>query len=302
MALMDFVKRQFVDVIEWVDSSEGVLAWRFPIQDREIRHGARLVVREAQMALLANEGLAADLFGPGVHDLTARTLPVLGMRKNWDARFASPFRCDVYFFNTRAQPGLPWRADPARQGPGGSYRLRLIDPRMFHAEVLGRHDRFTLDDLEARARGVMHPHIAEALGHGGGGPDLAPEVRQLAVAGALQARASRAFEALGLRLLEVSVHDLPAVPAPAWVNVSPASTRVPGPEVGADGLDQGLPVGEFNGEKNGAGDAGVQAGVMPLRPDEVIATLEKLAGLKARGILTEAEFDAKKTELLRKLV
>jgi membrane protease subunit (stomatin/prohibitin family) len=39
-----------------------------------------------------------------------------------------------------------------------------------------------------------------------------------------------------------------------------------------------------------------------LRPDEVMATIEKLADLKAKGILTDDEFSAKKAELLQKLI
>jgi len=108
MGLVDFIKKQFIDVIEWTESEDGVLAWRFPFEDREIQNGATLVVRESQLALFVNEGKVADLFGPGTHRLTTQTLPVLTNLKNWDKLFASPFKSDVYFFSTRQQLDLRW--------------------------------------------------------------------------------------------------------------------------------------------------------------------------------------------------
>ena len=76
MALMDFIKKQFIDIIQWTEDSDGTLAWRFPMRDMEIQNGGTLVVRESQMALFVNEGKVADVFGPGTHKLTTQTLPV----------------------------------------------------------------------------------------------------------------------------------------------------------------------------------------------------------------------------------
>ncbi len=101
MALMDFIKKQFIDILEWTEEGDGTLAWRYPMQDMEIQTGAQLVVRESQMALFVNEGQVADVFGPGTHKLTTQTLPVLTYLKNWDKLFQSPFKSDVYFFSTR---------------------------------------------------------------------------------------------------------------------------------------------------------------------------------------------------------
>ena len=101
MGLMDFVKKQFIDIIAWTEDSDGTLAWRFPMADMEIQNGASLTVRESQIALFVNEGKVADVFGPGTHKLTTQTLPVLTYLKNWDKLFESPFKSDVYFFSTR---------------------------------------------------------------------------------------------------------------------------------------------------------------------------------------------------------
>jgi membrane protease subunit (stomatin/prohibitin family) len=108
MSLMGFIKKQFIDVIEWQEPGDGILAWRYPMQDNEIQNGARLTVRESQAALFVNEGRAADAFGPGLYTLNTHTLPLLTNLMNWDKLFASPFKSDVYFFSTRLQVDQRW--------------------------------------------------------------------------------------------------------------------------------------------------------------------------------------------------
>ena len=108
MALGDFLRKQFIDVIQWTESGPGVLMHRFPMRDMEIQSGAQLTVRESQMAVFVNEGKDADVFGPGMYTLTTQTLPVLTYLKNWDKLFQSPFKSDVYFFSTRQQIDRRW--------------------------------------------------------------------------------------------------------------------------------------------------------------------------------------------------
>ena len=99
MALMDFIKKQFIDILQWTESGDGTLAWRFPMQEMEIQNGASLTVRDSQLALFVNEGTVADVFAPGMYKLTTQTLPVLTYLKNWDKLFESPFKSDLYFFS-----------------------------------------------------------------------------------------------------------------------------------------------------------------------------------------------------------
>jgi membrane protease subunit (stomatin/prohibitin family) len=70
-------------------------------------------------------------------------------------------------------------------------------------------------------------------------------------------------------------------------------------QVLAQNLQQGLQGGGASAAANTA--AGYAASI-GLKPEEVMATIEKLAELKGKGILTEDEFAAKKAELLKKLV
>src|ERR1700744_4722126 len=108
MSLADFVRKQFVDVIDWVEAEPGLLVYRYPMQDREIQNGAQLTVRESQLAVFVHEGKLADTFQPGLYTLTTRTLPVLTYLRNWDKAFKSPFKSDVYFFTQRDQIDQKW--------------------------------------------------------------------------------------------------------------------------------------------------------------------------------------------------
>ena len=159
MALMDFIKKQFIDVIHWTEETDGVLAYRYPMEDFEIQNGAQLTVRDSQMALFVNEGQAADAFSPGLHSLTTRTLPLLTNLKNWDKLFASPFKSDLYFFSTRLQLDRKWGTpNPitirdkdfgmVRMRAFGIYSYKLVDPTRFYKEVSGTREAYTVEDLD----------------------------------------------------------------------------------------------------------------------------------------------------------
>ncbi|HCY63965.1 MAG TPA: hypothetical protein DHV59_14275 [Oxalobacteraceae bacterium] len=175
MSLFDFVKKQFIDVLQWNEESEGVLSWRYPMADFEIQNGATLTVRESQMAMFVDEGRVADIFGPGNYTLTTRTLPILTNLKNWDKLFASPFKSDVYFFSTRIQTGRKWGTpqpitirdkdfDAIRIRAFGMFSYRVADPKLFFTELSGTREAYTRDDVEAQLQGIMLASMANSLG------------------------------------------------------------------------------------------------------------------------------------------
>ena len=148
MGLMDFIKKQFIDILEWTESGDGTLAWRFPMADNEIQYGASLTVRESQVAVFVNEGKVADVFGPGMHKLTTQTLPLLTYLKNWDKLFESPFKSDLYFFSTRQQLDQRWGTSQpvtlrdkdfgaVRLRAFGNYAYQIADAKLFHTTVSG---------------------------------------------------------------------------------------------------------------------------------------------------------------------
>ncbi len=347
MALMDFIKKQFIDILEWTESSDGTLAWRFPMADNEIQYGASLTVRESQLAVFVNEGKVADVFGPGMHKLSTQTLPVLTYLKNWDKLFESPFKSDVYFFSTRQQLDRRWGTTQpvtirdkdfgaVRVRAFGNYAYHIADPQAFHVAVSGTRDRYTVDDLDGQLRALMLQHISDAVAQSGiAFLDLA--ANQIEFAKQLLSATAEEFTKLGLALDSVTVQNVSLPEELQRILDQKIGMGMVGGDLGkfmqyqtaqaipkfaegaggggvvgdAMGLGAGVALGQVMAQQlnqglqgAGAAAAAAAAAAAPagLKPDEVMATIEKLADLKAKGILTEDEFSAKKAELLKKLV
>ena len=150
MGFLDFVKKQFIDIIQWTEDGDEVLAWRFPMRDMEIQQGAQLTVRETQSALFVHQGKPADLFGPGQHTIKTQNIPLLTDLANWDKLFESPFKSDVYFFSTRLRLNQKWgTSNPItlrdREFGAVRYRTTQLFERIFGLESLSELPR--LDDV-----------------------------------------------------------------------------------------------------------------------------------------------------------
>jgi len=174
MSLRDFLSKQFIDVIEWVEPGEGILAYRYPMQDREIQNGGKLTVRDSQMAVFVNEGKVADVFRPGLFTLNTETLPILTYLRNWDKAFKSPFKSDVYFFSTRLQTNQHWGTPnpiTLRDKEFGVIRLRafgiytyhISDPKVFYSKISGTRDVYAVPDLEGQLRNTIVGRITDTF-------------------------------------------------------------------------------------------------------------------------------------------
>ncbi|MFA9216801.1 MAG: SPFH domain-containing protein [Sphingomonadaceae bacterium] len=215
MSIGSFIKKQFIDVLQWNEEVDGVLAWRYPMQDFEIQNGGVLVVRESQMAVFVNEGQVADVFGPGTHTLTTQTLPVLTNLKNWDKLFDSPFKSDVYFFSTRVQTGRKWGTqqpitirdkdfDMVRVRAFGMYSYRVADPRVFFKEISGTREQYTRDQVEDQLRGILMATMASSLG-AANVPFLDMAANQALMAQQVKGDLSTTFARYGIGLDEFNV-------------------------------------------------------------------------------------------------
>ena len=174
MAIIDFIKRQFVDVIEWTDDSRDTLSFRFPDEDKEIKNGAQLIVRESQAAQFVYLGEFGDTFGPGKHTLTTDNIPILTNLKSWKYALQSPFKADVYYVVTRLFTGNKWgTANPVmmrdadfgivRLRAYGTYDFRIVDVKKFLKEVAGTDDHFRLDEFNDTMRSRLVSVFTEAL-------------------------------------------------------------------------------------------------------------------------------------------
>ncbi|MCX7607488.1 MAG: SPFH domain-containing protein [Bacteroidia bacterium] len=177
--VLSFLRRQFIDIIEWVDETRDTLIWKFPDEDREIKMGAQLTVRESQVALLVNEGKLADIYGPGRHELTTRNMPILTNLRGWKYGFESPFKVDVYFVSTREFQNLRWGTQqpvmvndpdlslvPLRAF--GTFGMRVKDAAVFFREFAGTDPVVTVDEfLEGGFRSLVVTHFSNALKQSG---------------------------------------------------------------------------------------------------------------------------------------
>jgi len=174
MAILDFIKKQFIDIIEWTDDSRDTLSYRFPDEDKEIKRGAQLIVRESQFAQFVYLGQFGDTFGAGKYELTTDNIPILTDLKGWKYGLESPFKADVYYVVTRLFTGNKWgTANPVmmrdqdfgvvRLRAFGIYDFRIVDPRLFLREVAGTDDHFRLDEFNDTMRSRIVSVFSEAL-------------------------------------------------------------------------------------------------------------------------------------------
>ena len=178
MGFWDKLFGEFVDVIDWTDNSDNTMVYRFDRLGNEIKYGAKLTVRESQVAVFVNEGQIADVFEPGMYELETNNLPILTTLQNWPHGFESPFKAEIYFFNTRQFLNLKWGTknpvmvrDPefsaARLRAYGTYSIRVSDAVAFLKEVVGTDGRFTTDEITNQLRNLIVSNFSSIVGESG---------------------------------------------------------------------------------------------------------------------------------------
>ena len=174
MSILGFIKGELLEIIEWTDDSRDTLSYRYPDDDKEIKNGAQLIVRESQVVQFVAAGKYADLFQPGKHTLTTENIPVLSTILGWKYGFNSPFKCDVYYLNTRLFTGNKWgTSNPVmmrdkdfgvvRLRAFGTYDFRIVDPPKFLREVAGTDQNFRLDEFADTMRSRIVSVFTDAL-------------------------------------------------------------------------------------------------------------------------------------------
>jgi excisionase family DNA binding protein len=174
MGLMDYLKTQLLEIIQWEDDSRDTISWRFPDEDKEIKRGAQLIVRESQTCQFIYLGQFGDTFGPGKHTLVTENIPILSTLKGWKYGFESPFKADIYFVNTRLFTGNKWGTsnpvmmrDPdfgiVRVRAFGTFDFKVVDVKTFLKEVAGTDHQFRLDEFADTMRSRIISVFTDAL-------------------------------------------------------------------------------------------------------------------------------------------
>lgn len=222
MGLMDNIRKQvgsqFLEILEWLDDSHDALVWRFPVYNQEIKMGAKLVVRENQLALFVNEGKAADLFGPGTYTLSTQNIPILTTLRGWKYGFQSPFKAEVYFFNTRLFTDLKWgTANPVmmrdaefgmiRLRAYGTYAMKVADARKFFETIVGTRGLTASEEITGQLRSIVLSRLSDAIAEAKiAALDLAAHYDELSAAG--QRVLAPEFAGFGLELARFYIENV----------------------------------------------------------------------------------------------
>ena len=338
MGLFDFIRGEFIEVIDWVEQDKDIVVWKFPDNDANIKYGAQLTVRESQTAIFLDQGTVADVFEPGQHKLITDNIPVLTTLRNWDKGFDSPFKADVYFVSQRQFTNLKWGTanpimlrDPefkqVRIKAFGTYFIRVADPVLFFREFAGTSSTLRISEVESAMRDIVAPRFAEALAEAEiSVMDLVSNYTELGdrIRPILQLE----FDRFGIELtkFQIASTSLPKEVEEFYdkmtnmnmvgnmkkfqefqqANAVEKAAENPGGGA-SEGIGMGMGFGMAQmmmNQQQSASPRSAEANPASTKAqtrEEVLDTLKSLGDLKEAGILTEAEFQTKKEELLSRL-
>jgi len=331
MGLFDFIRNELIEIIDWVDNTSDTVIWKFPDQENNIKQGAQLTVRESQVAVLLDQGRIADVYGPGRHTLSTANMPVLTTLRGWKYGFESPFKVDVYFVSTKQFTNLKWGTpnpvllrDPefkqVRVRAFGTFALRVSEAATFLKEFAGTNSQVRVGDVEGQLRSAIVNKFSDTLAEANVSVlDLARNYQELGER--LRPLLQDDFAAYGLELTRFYLENA-SLPAEVEAFLDKTTQMsMAGDMARFQQFQAGMAVEKAAEQEGGVGGAAVLLGglgnmmsgaVAPQPPaagsapasadrEQTMKLLRELGQLKADGILTEAEFDAKKAELLARL-
>jgi len=335
MGLFDFIKNEFVEVIDWVEQDSDTILWKFPDADKNIKYGAQLTVRESQTAIFLDEGRVADVFEPGRFELVTQNIPITTTMRNWDKGFKSPFLADVYFVSLKTFTNLRWGTpnpilmrDPefkqVRIKAHGTYFIKVNNVEQFMLSYAGTKNSVKIAALEESLRNIVSQNFAEALAEAKISVlDMAANYTELGekIVPILQ----KEFDPFGIELVKFQigsttlpeevlkfydkmtnmnmVSDMQKFQQFQQANAIEKAADNPGGGAG-EGIGMGMGMGMANMMMNKQNQQN-QDNAVPIEKaqtkEEIMDTLKDLGKLLKGGILTQEEFDAKKKELLSRL-
>jgi membrane protease subunit (stomatin/prohibitin family) len=218
MGIFDALRNEFIQVIEWLDDSNNTLVYRFPVHDQEIKMGAQLTVRENQVAIFVNEGEVADVFKPGRYELSTQNMPIMTTLRSWKYGFDSPFKAEVYFFNTRLFTDLKWGTqNPVmmrdaefgmiRMRAFGTYAMRIADAKEFFKTIVGTQHLTTTEEVLGQLRSTIVSHFSDIVAESKiAALDLASSYREMAALA--QKELAPSFASYGLELARFNIDNI----------------------------------------------------------------------------------------------
>ncbi|MER5606365.1 SPFH domain-containing protein [Micromonospora tulbaghiae] len=311
MGLMDKLRGELIDIIEWLDDSRDTMVWRFPRYQNEIKMGAKLVVRESQTAVFVNEGKIADVFPPGTYTLETRNLPILSTLKGWKYGFNSPFKAEVYFVNTRQFTDMKWGTQNpvilrdaefgvVRVRAFGAFAARVVDASRLLRELVGTDPQFRTEEVQEYLRQLMVGRLGGALATAGV-PLLDLAAHQDAIGRRLAAVLTEELAEVGIAIPKFVIENVSVPPEVEQAldkrtsmgavgdldrytrfqaaNAMEAAANNPGGEAGAGiGLGLGMAMGQQMARTMGGGAATQPAPAQPAPAQPAAAEPPPLPG------------------------
>lgn len=329
MGIFDFIKNEFIEVIEWVDDTQDTVIYKFPDKGNKIMNGAQLTVRESQVAVLMNEGEFGDVYIPGRHELNTKNMPITTTLKSWKYLFDSPFKVDIFYVSTKQFSNLKWGTsnpvilrDPefgqVRLRSFGTFTLRVIEPKKFIKEFAGTQPWVRIESVNEQLRNTIVSKLSEGLAEAKISVlDLAANFTELGEK--LKPVFQKEFDVWGVELCQFYIEN---VSLPEEVEkMLDKSTQL---NIMKDKLGQfnqmqaGIALENMADNPGAANTAAIGAGVvltnMFQQPNagnnatneaadkqKLVDLLKQLGDLKAQGLLTEEEFNQKKADILGRL-
>ncbi|MCF3109078.1 SPFH domain-containing protein [Niabella sp. CC-SYL272] len=328
MGLFDFIKNEFIEVIEWVDTSSNTLVWKFQDKGNNIKSGAKLTVRESQLVVLMNEGEFGDVYQPGLHTLSTSNMPITTTLKSWKYGFESPFKVDIYFVNTRQFTDLKWGTSgpvlirdaelgQVRLKAFGNFAIRISDAKKFITEFAGTNPFVRVDGVEEVLQGILSSHFAEVLAKAKISVlELAANYQALGAQ--LKPEFQKELDSYGLSLEKFFIENISLPEEVEKILDKKTELNILKGNLNEFNQMQGGIALENLSNNDAAGNmGGVGAGVVltnlmaqagqPQQPaaaaskTDLMDVLKQLGELKSQGIITEEEFAEKKKEILARL-
>ena len=326
MGLFDFISNEFIEVIDWVDSSSDTIMWKFQDKGNNIKNEAKLTVREGQVAVLMNEGEFGDVYLPGLHTLSTNNMPITTTLKSWKYKFNSPFKVDIYFVNTKLFTNLKWGTSgpiflkdaefgQVRLKSYGSFAIRINDSKKFITEFAGTNPYVRVENLEETLKNTIASKMPEVYA------EAKISVMELAsnfseIGGKIIPILQEDFDTYGITIEKFFIESI-SLPEEVEkiIDKKKQLNILKGNLNDYNQLQSGTAL-EKLADNDGAGNmAGMGAGVILTNlmsqsgqqqnntesKENLLKILEQLGELKTKGILSEDEFNQKKLEILAKL-
>jgi membrane protease subunit (stomatin/prohibitin family) len=333
MGLFDFIKNEFIEVIDWVDDTQDTVIYKFPDKGNKIMNGAQLTVRESQVAVLMNEGEFGDVYIPGRHELNTKNMPITTTLKSWKYLFDTPFKVDIFYVSTKQFTNLKWgTSNPVivrdkefgqvRLRSFGTYTIRVIEPKKFIKEFAGTNPWVRIESVSEQMRNAIVSKLSEGLAEANISIlDLAANFTEIGEK--LQPVFQKEFDVWGIELGKFYIENV-TLPEEVekMLDKTTQLNMLSGKLNQFNQMQGGIALEQLANNDGAAGAAGLGAGVIltnmlqqqqqpnagnsapvndPQDKQKLVDLLKQLGELKTQGILTEEEFNQKKAEILGKL-